>query len=109
MVPMAFVTLVTPVSAKIAVAPLPDGTVAGLQLDDMVKELVAPTQVWAATPAGDGQVAASKAAPQCSMDTARIGGPLWPAAARNDGLLISWRCSPPHALQELGRVLITPN
>ena len=73
MVPLAFVTLVTPVFANIAVAPAPDGTVAGFQLDDVTKEPVVPTQVWAATPVGDRQVAASKAAPWRLMDAGRIG------------------------------------
>ena len=73
MVPLAFVTPVTPVPAKIAVAPLPEGTVAGLQLDDVRKEPVVPTQVWAATPAGDRQMTGSKAALQRLLDTGRTG------------------------------------
>ncbi len=52
----------------------PDGTVGRSQLDAVLQSEVVPTQkaLWAATPAGDRQVAASKAAPQRFMGAGRI-------------------------------------
>ena len=53
------------------------GTPGGFQLDAVLKSLVVPIQVevgiWAATPAGDRQMAASKAAPQRFVGTGRVG------------------------------------
>ena len=51
----------------------PDGTEFGNQLDGVVQSEVVPTQVSAATPAGDRQMTASKAAPRRFVGTGRLG------------------------------------
>ena len=106
MLPLAFVTLVT-TSEKMKNARLePDGTVLGAQLDAVVQSEVVPLQVSAATPAGDRQMKASKAAPQRFMGTGWMGR----IVARANRLK---RWSPdvmpafsPAGAQELGRVRI---
>ena len=73
MLPLAFVTLVT-TSEKMKNARLePDGTVLGAQLDGVVQSEVVPLQVSAATPAGDRQMPASKAAHQCFVSIGQAG------------------------------------
>ena len=66
-------TLMTPVSAKIAVAPVP-GTVAGSQLDDVVKDAeVRATRVWAAMSAATDRGWRSKARRQRFTLKSRMG------------------------------------
>lgn len=65
-------TLMTPVSAKIAVAPVP-GTVAGSQLDDVVKDAVVPTRVWAAMSAATDRGWQAKPRPQRFTLKSRMG------------------------------------
>ena len=80
------------------------GTPGGFQFDAVLKSLVVPIQVevgiWAATPAGDRQMTASKAAPRRFMGTVGWGASWLAPAVWNDGPLNSCRRSPPLASQE---------
>ena len=89
-----------------------NGTPGGFQLDAVLKSLVVPTQVevgnWAATPAGDRQMTASKAAPQRLLGTGWIGRIVARASRLERWSPDFMPASSPASFQELGRLLITP-
>src|SRR6476646_6051160 len=103
MVPLAFVTLVTPLLfTNVAVAPAPDGTMAGLQLDDTEsRNSSCHSRSGRRHRPATGRWRQARPRPNVSGTQVASSASWLAPTVWNDGLLISCRRSPPQAFQEL--------